>query len=408
MLNTDMFGVGLFRVGSLLGRLILLYLVTNYFSIKDASDYGIIAASIIYLGFVIGLNYHNYSVREIIKSPLSVRGRIIRDQLVFHLFTYLIFLPLFYYILRDRGGVSVYLNLLLLLLITEQINTEFYRILIGTGRQLQANLLLFIRSGLWVYILFFLFYVEFVEIGLYSALLAWMVASLLSIIIAIYMFSSQSFGGWFDKIEYNWIVKGVKVCLPLLSATLIFEALFFFDKYLLKALYSDEVLAYYTISFMICGFLITVVDAFVVSFLYPVLIDSAQRGEWSAYRENYKKLRRRVLWIVVFGAVFMYSLNIFLEVFDKDIYMKLIYLPEVYFAFSLLALNYVYHYSLYALSMDKELLISAIYGLITFFLLVFVFEIFKFNPSVIYAIIGALSVVCLTKSRFIRKTKIII
>ena len=93
MLNTDMFGVGLFRVGSLLGRLILLYLVTNYFSIKDASDYGIIAASIIYLGFVIGLNYHNYSVREIIKSPLSVRGRIIRDQLVFHLFTYLIFLP---------------------------------------------------------------------------------------------------------------------------------------------------------------------------------------------------------------------------------------------------------------------------------------------------------------------------
>ncbi|MNJ45143.1 hypothetical protein D3C77_402270 [compost metagenome] len=293
------------------------------------------------------------------------------------------------------------------LLILEHLTQELGRLLVAVSDQLYASLVLFLRSGLWAVLATVLMFLEPNARTLNMVLSAWTLGSSMALLLGIYRLKRMRLSGWRKKVDWIWIVKGLKVAIALLVATLAIRGVFTLDRYWVQHLVGLDVLGAYVLFMGICSALMSFLDAGVFAFIYPGLISAYQKQDAAAFRQGVRKLLIQTIGLSAgFAVVALLTIGLLLSWLDKPLYSaQLVLFPWLLLATVLYSVGMIPHFALYAQGQDRPIIFSHIASLLVFVLTTWIFSHFWVQLSVPMGLCASfLSILCWKSWSYFRLT----
>ncbi|MGB0466066.1 MAG: lipopolysaccharide biosynthesis protein [Pontibacterium sp.] len=354
-------------------RFVLLFALARYLEPEEVGLYGLVAATLGFSMLVIGGDYYTYSQRELISSPKERWSFVLQHQGLATVLLYTALLPVQALIFVFELLPYSVLLWFFALLITEHLAQECNRVLIAMQQQLWASMVLFIRMGIWVWVLLCLMVYAVVPVSLDTVFAFWFVGDLLALIVSVVLVKAQVPEWRWWPLDWPWVRAGFKVGLMFLFATLAFKALQTIDRYFVEFWAGSELLAVYVLYSGVAMAVVSFLDSAVFAFLYPKLI-----AAWREQRyQDYQKVKKE-LWCSVLISSVLLALSAGLlapwvfEWIGKDIYNNQPELLWILLAGAVIyAVGMVPHYGLYARKADKAIVFSHITSLVVFVIVSF-------------------------------------
>lgn len=350
-------------------RFLLLLFLAKFLEPVEVGLFGLLLATIGFSVLAVGGDFYTYSQRELLSRPKEEWGFVLYNQLIAIFILYSLLLPLHLFIFYFNLIPVAFIHIFFLLLISEHLAQEINRLLVAIHRPVAASLVLFIRMGLWVFILLPILWFTTIQNPLEIILYTWLASVILAILVGgSFIFKSIPLHKGKQKIDINWIKYGFKVGFVFLIATLCFRALFTLDRYAVNYLTNSDLLGVYTVYIGIAMAVFSFIDAGILSFLYPKMVSFYKQGKISEYAACKKELSQSIF-IVGFSLALAASLlaPIALAWTDREIYLD--HLPLLWLLLVVVivyALGMIPHFGLYAYSRDKDIIIAHIISLVLF------------------------------------------
>ena len=235
-------------------------------------------------------------------------------------------------------------------------------------RPIQASWVMFMRIGLWVWPLLAVMWFFPDTQSLESVFTAWLLGALLALALGFGLIW-KDISPWHRwPIEAKWIIRGYKVGLLFLVATLSFRALQTFDRYFVEFYAGPELLGVYVfysgIAMAVLGFL----DPAVFSFLYPRLVRAYRQGDMAEYHRAFNEMAwsALILSILLSCAVALFAPILFAFT-DKPIYQEYDHLLWILLPVVILySIGMIPHYALYARGRDSIIMAAHVTSFLTF------------------------------------------
>lgn len=395
------------RGSTLVAKFSLLFVLAYFLEPGDVALYGLVAATTAYSLYALGFDFYSFSTRELLGSPPDQWAWLIRDQGVFFSLIYALVLPLLLLVFVSGLLPWSVAPWFFLLVVLEHLGQELNRMLIAMSRQLLAGVVLFLRSGLWAFVVALLFWYSAENRSLELVFFAWAMGSSLACLLGFSAFWSLDRHCLKRNIDWRWIKKGIKVALPLLIATLAIRAVFTVDRYLVESLTGAEVLAAYVIFAGVANAVMSFLDAGVFVFLYPRVVSAYKEDDPQAFSNGMRTLLRQTLVVTlllcVTAALLIHPLLFWLQ---KEVYSQhvgILYLLLV--AIAIFAISMVPHYGVYAMSKDRHIVASHILTLGVFLVSVAALQIFFSLYAVPLALCAAFVFMAICKTASYRYLK---
>lgn len=356
------------RASTLLGKLLLIFFLARFLAPDEVGLYGLLAASVAYALFAVGLDFYTYSTRELLKYDRSDWGGYLKAHGALCLLLYAALVPVTLPIFYAEWLPWTLLPWFFGLLVLEHLNQELGRIMIAVGKPLVASIILFFRSGLWAVIITVLMYFDPQWRSLERVLQAWSVGATIGLMVGGWRLCGLGIGKWQNTIDWCWVRRGVAIALPFVVATLALRGLSTLDRYWFQGMVGLDSLGAYVLFAGISSALLSFLDAGVFAFIYPALIKAFQARDHAVFARGMRKLLVQTL-VLSFGFVLcaLTVIHPILAWLDKPLYMSHVYLFPWMLAGSVLyALGMIPHYGLYAQSEDKPIVRSHIISLAIF------------------------------------------
>jgi len=345
---------------TLVSKFLLLFFLAKFLEPDEVGLYGLIAATIGYALYALGLEFYNFSTREIIGKDSRLWLGMIRDQVVLYALAYLALMPLALFVFYKGWLPWGYAAWFFLLLFLEHMAQELNRILVAISEQLLASVVLFMRSGVWGLVVIVVMWLEPGARTLSFCLGAWALGAFLACAVAfkkLYSFDKSSLR---SPIDGQWIARGIKIALPLLVASLAIRGIFTFDRYWVESLSGLEVLGPYVLFVGMAMAILSFLDAGVIVFFYPRLVASAKLDDPSVFRADMKKLTVNVIGTtLIFVLACGLVAPIILHWLGNPLYDEHLYLLYwLLIAISIYAFSMIPHLGLYAHGRDRHIFLS--------------------------------------------------
>lgn len=399
-----LFNLGL-RVVTLIGKFLLVFSLARSLDPSEVGLYGLLAVTISYFLFIVGLDFYTYSTREILKYKKEEWGKYLKSQIYFFIFMYGMVIPfsLFVFIFEFLPWEVVFWFYLILFL--EHFSQEINRFLVVISEQLTASVVLFFRSGLWCFIVIGWMYIDENSRSIKLVLLLWSVGALAGIGIGLYKCHKLKIRGWKDQVDWSWVRRGLKISIPLLVGTLFLRGIYTIDRYWFEILVSREALGAYVLFIGICNALMSFLDAGVFVYSYPSLIKKYNEGDQKGFSKEMWNLTRNVLLIsFVFFLASLVFIPLVMTWLDNDLYKKYEYLYWILLISSIVfSISMIPHYGLYSKGNDRPIIISHIFGFLIFFISTFLVSLIDKIIAVPVGLIFSFSFIFLAKYVSYRK-----
>ena len=382
------------RVSTLAARFILAFALAKYLSPQSFVHYGIFVATVAYAVFLIGFDFYTFSTREIVNGDQEATGAYIKYQIVLYSVLYILLLPVFGLLALYIDWPKTLLLLFVPILILEHLNQELFRLLVAMSQQITASIVLFVRQAAWVFALILLMYSDPEARTLSHVLYFWACAGTFSILIGVRKVLSLKLGGWSHKMDWAWIVSGLKVSGILFISTLALRGIQTIDKYWLEQLASVEFLATYILFFGVAGALIALLDSGVFAFMYPELIKLVKEKNFTLAALRMRQMLLRTTILGIFFVAFSWAaLPYLLSWIENDVYQSRIGMfPLILLATFINGIALVPHYGLYAHGEDHQIMLSHLAGLVMFVITVLIVR--EFSPE--YSVLVGVNISFLT------------
>lgn len=362
----------LLRGTALAGKLVVFIALARFLGNAEVGLYGLVAATVAYGTFLTGMEFYNYSMREVAGHDGAAQSHAIINHLAF--VSVVQGVAVVAVLLAWASGLITFHLILITLAVTvmEQWAQEGYRLLVALSRPVVASVTLFLRQGAWV---FFVIFGLFMFPGLRTldfVLLSWLVGVGLSALIAGSVLFRRTGLPTLARIDRRWILRGLPVALVFLGAAFGLNTINFLDRFFQARLGSDGSLAAYVMFFGISVSLIAVLDAGTFSFGFPKIVAAARRSMADLVAQV-----NAILWqTLITTALFVIAAVLFfeygLELFGIGEYRAF---PTIYYALLasvvLQAFSMVPHLGLYAIHRGKVLLSGHLLALAVFVVLTF-------------------------------------
>lgn len=334
-------------------------------------------------------------------------GGLLKDQGALTLVLYAVFLPLLGLVFL-KGLLPLHVaGWFFSLLVLEHLTQELGRLLVAVSDQLYASLVLFLRSGLWAVLATVLMFLEPNVRTLNMVLGAWTLGSAMALLLGIFRLKRMRLSGWSKKVDWIWIVKGLKVAIALLVATLAIRGVFTLDRYWVQHLVGLDVLGAYVLFMGICSALMSFLDAGVFAFIYPGLISAYQKQDAAGFRQGVRKLLIQTIGLSAgFAVVALITIGPLLAWLDKPLYSdQLVLFPWLLLATVLYSVGMIPHFALYAQGRDRPIIYSHIASLLVFVLATWIFSHFWVQLAVSMGLCASfLSILCWKSWSYFRLT----
>ena len=351
---------------TLLSKFIFIFLLGKYAEDEYfLGEYGIITTSVSLIIYLVGFDYYVFNTREILKSKKKVIEKI-RNQFFFHLIVYSFVLPVTLSIIFYFDFIDIkYFLIVLLLIISEHLGQELFRLYTTLEKSNFANLFFFMKSGLWVWVVLFDFFVLKNELDLLKYLLIWAFCSWVSMVLSTIYLKRIIFIKTFKfhKPNYDWILKGVKNSSIFFISSLSFLVIQFSDRYMIDLFYGKKMVGVYSAYSQFVNAIDVFIFSAIIMVIYPKMIQLF--SEKSAYKELFKKFKKSILIAsIILIALSYFIMPILFGFLDKPSFLTNIetfnvLLIGVFF----LLMSYAYHYDLYIKKKDTLLLKISLFSM---------------------------------------------
>ncbi len=345
--------------------LLSIYLV-KFLSLEANGEYGIFLATISLLTYILGLDFYSFNNRELLQENSSDAGKKIKNQFILFTCVYIFILPLLYFLgLFDFIGHQ-YIFIFYLILIFDHISIELYRLLVVFSKPIQANINLFLRTGIWILALIFAWHNNVKDLkNLESVFNFWMIGSLISVVYSIIYLSSVNISiPWKGRVETEWIIKGLKIALPFFIATLSYKVIQFADRYMVEYYLGTKQTGVYYFFSNISMLIETFVQTTVVMIYSPQLIAAFKKDKSSqimVFNQFSREIFIYSLVAVTGVCIIIYPL---LHLVEKT---ELFHSIDVFFIMIatrfIFNISLIYHFKLYVAKKDKVIMMSTITAL---------------------------------------------
>jgi len=360
----------LLRILSMASRFCLVFGLAYFIEPKEMGEYGLVVASLGFSVLIIGGDYYTYSHRELMSSGSARWGFIFQHHAIALIILYFFLLPVqFFYFSFGLLPWSLS-GWFFMLLISEHLAQEMNRVLIAIQEPLMASIVLFLRAGVWVWLLLPWMWVNPDSRSLNEVFFFWVTGSSSSVLIAFFIVRKKTDGWQWGGVDWPWIIKGFGVGMLFLFSALSFKALTTVDRYFVVHFLNTEMLAVYVLYTGMAMSIYSVIDAAVTAFLYPRIV-SAWRN---SYLSTFNKLMSELWWATILLSISLalmigVSANWVLSFIGKELYVEYI---ELLWVLLLAAIVYsvglVPHYGLYAKGGDAKIMVIHLSSLIVFFI----------------------------------------
>ncbi len=351
------------RGGGILGKFLLVFFLTKKISLEFQGEFSLMNANIALLIIFIGFDFYVYSNRLIVKDKGSLIF-IFKNSVLFYLCSYLAFVPICF-LLWQAGLVNKELLAVFFLLgVLEHFGQELFRIYIALEKVVFANVLFFLRAGLWSWIIVgYLFFYDDDAITMFAILTIWAISSLLAVMIGVLKLP-QIKNFFIEPIDRAWIFKGLKVGASVFLATILLKVIEYSDRYLIDFFLGKKALGIYAFYFQLANIVNVLVFTLYISFIYPKILKNVYDKDTVQLHKNKKEIYKSTVVIVVGMLVlFMLGLPFLLEVMNKtdlNANTEILFIlmgSAVFFNFS-----YGSHYVLIAEEKEKLIIKTTLIG----------------------------------------------
>jgi O-antigen/teichoic acid export membrane protein len=341
----------------MLAKFLLIIYIGKNLSVDTLGEYGLFVTTITISIFFLGMDFYTYNSRELIGQEKSKQLIFVRDQFVFHILVYIVVLPLLFMIFILDIIAYQYIFYFYIVLILEHISQELYRLYTTLAMPILANILLFLRMGIWVYVLIFLWIYDVDNTkNLYTVYISWIVGSLISVVLGfLYLFRVYRINNILDtKIDWHWIKRGLKVSIPFFIGTIAYKVIEFSDRYMIDTYMTKTDVGIYTFFGSIANSMQSVVFVLVIMIFYPKLIELYKDEKFDEFNLKVK----RFFWeVLIYSIITMVGVIIFiypiLEYLGKQEFVENLDMLWILLGATLLLnLSFVPHYILFVKHQD--------------------------------------------------------
>ncbi|WP_457593293.1 oligosaccharide flippase family protein [Hydrogenimonas sp.] len=376
---------------SMLAKFLLIIYIGKYLSVDELGEYGLFVTTITIAIYFLGLDFYTYNTREILSKPQEERFPLIRDQFIFHLIVYVVILPLLLSVFAIGIIETRYIVYFYLILIFEHLSQELYRLYTTLQKPIFANMLLFFRTGIWVYVVIILWFLSVPNTqNLETVWYGWSIGSFISIIIGVFYIKKEyGFETLAQKIDWLWIKNGVKVSIPFLIGTLAYKVIEFSDRYMIDYYMTKTDVGIYTFFGSIANTINIFIFTLVIMIYYPKLIEFYQKGRTREFKSIIKKFTyKTILLSIILSVGIVIFIHPIIDFMDKSLfYQDIAVLWLLIMANVILNISYIPHYILYAIRKDTILRNSMILGaLLNVFLNIFLIKLYGVTGAAISTI----------------------
>ncbi|MFD2563561.1 oligosaccharide flippase family protein [Aquimarina rubra] len=299
-------------------RFLLTFLLTKEISLEFQGEYSLVVTSVALLVILFGFDFYVHSNRMIVKGEYDAVF-CLKNSVTFYLLSYCVLFPAIWFFFKIFSIEFVRVELLLVLILFEHLGQEFFRTYIALGRPLLANILLFIRTGLWCLILVLgLLFLKPFQVDLNNILVIWLISAIICAMLGFIFFPNlKSF--FKIKVDKIWIKRGVIVGATMFLSTICLKIIEYSDRYLIVLFTSKKDLGIYSVFFQLVNVVNVVVFTMYISFLYPSIIKGVYNSNFGAVRAAQKTIKTKTILAVVFyGIASFFFLPFFLEFIGKE------------------------------------------------------------------------------------------
>jgi O-antigen/teichoic acid export membrane protein len=357
----------IFRGLTLASKFLFILFIGKY-SIDESNlgIFGMISTSVALLIYVIGFDFYVFNTREILKTQANRIDKI-KNQLFFHLIVYLIIVPISFFVIFKFGFISIeYIWLLLVLLISEHLGQELYRLFTTLEKSILANIMLFFRSGLWVWFALVDYFVLNNPIDIKRYIIFWTLFSWVSFVV--FGVLLVRFIGIktvkYSPPDWKWINEGMKMASVFFIGSLSFQVIQFSDRFMIDYFYDKKLVGVYTAYAQFTNAIDVFTFSAITMVAYPKLVKAFTDNK--KYDEIKNKFSKHL---------FLFSISLILIVcFVGPVIFKYLDKPAIFSEINtfytllggmlFLILSNIYHYDLYVKKKDGVILKTAFIGMI--------------------------------------------
>ena len=232
---------------TLLSRFLLSVLLARMLSPDQMGQYGLITAVLAFALLALGLEFYSHTLRELVPASPARRAQIIGDQIALGAVTFLVVGLLSALAIWSGQFPSSLLPWFLLILATEHISLEATRILIITSRPIRAYIGVFLRGGVWVYVITVLMFTVPSSQSLETVLAWWALGGACSIIFAAFSLRELPWRELRNKRpDWAWIFAGLRAARPFMLTAAGGMTISYVDRFVIDAFVGREALGIYT------------------------------------------------------------------------------------------------------------------------------------------------------------------
>ncbi|MBJ9144493.1 oligosaccharide flippase family protein [Citrobacter braakii] len=345
---------------TLLSKFVFIILLAKLLQSSDLGIYGLISAAVGYAIFAIGFEFYTYSTREIINSKKDNLFFILKNQSFFYFLSYIFYIPIFfiikYYSLLPEGSEYWFIAILFF----EHIAQEINRILITLESQAFASLVLFIRQGLWCWIVIVIMLFFPSQRTLFVVFTLWLLGTFCaSVTGVIYIFKNHK-QYHKSQVSWHWIKKGIILSAPMLIAALALRGFFTFDRFTVEHISGLKILGAYTLFISMTAAIQSFLDTILISFSFPKLAKLCYRKEYVEFINGIKLFAIKLIVLSFLLCICCFFTGyILIKWIGKNEYFELLPLFQLLIiATFIYCLSLIPHLGLYALRKDKMIVWS--------------------------------------------------
>lgn len=360
---------------TLASKFLFVFFLAKFLDPHDVGLYGLLTATVGYGIYIVGLEFYTFSSRELIAAAPDERRFILANQLVLYIGWYVLSIPVLFVMSHYRILPSKYVWWTAALLISEHFAQELNRILIALSQQLFASVVLFVRLGLWSLVVIVLQWCVPSTRTIQLVLVAWLIGSICASILGLYRLNKLVPRGP-TQMDWRWIARGMRVAVPLLIASVAVRGLATFDRFFVEEVADLDIVAPYVLYLGMATAVISFLDAGVIAFALPKLVNSARTKNIALFQKELSHARNTV-WAVGATLIVLSGLAglVFAKLIGKPVYANSVYLLYWVLAFTAIQVaSIVPHLALYALDKDRSIVLSQVCGFCVFLLVFFLLK----------------------------------
>lgn len=297
------------RGSTLFLRFALSFYIVSQLGLASAGVYGLAIGAIGIVPATVGWGLNYFVSREVVGHTPATAAPLIRDRLIITFASLLagtlIAVPV---LVWQTGQITETQILILILLWLETVALDIYMPMIGLELALFANVLVFVRSALWIPIVVAIGFAVPALKTLDMIFIGWILSHLLALgMLFVYLRRWPMKAGLREEKKLSVLVNRARRAWYIYFSDLGIVGLGYADRFILNALLGLVATGIYSFYFSITNALQTLISTAVVQLALPRMVRAFRGGdpaEWQA------ELRRQMIKTLTFAAVF--SVGIFL------------------------------------------------------------------------------------------------